>query len=344
MKATFNFEIDTISKYRTELMGISILGIMLAHIWGWTEIQNDIIQKMIDLFSRLSHTNGFLLLSGFGLFYSMSKYITPPACRNLTVSRPIIYSFWRRRVMRLVIPFLVISCPFYVYSDLYINHDILEYILDQSSLYFWFYGNNGMWYISISILLYFCFPLFYSLINNKFSNCLLLCFFVYAIVFGISKMFPEYYQMTVLGLPKISIFIFGCYVGYLAYSHRTINMLLLALLVLPVIYLMGKLKQTDAFFSNPYEDCVRLITIPLCCLALNVITRIKFLKVIMVILRFLGKYSLELFVLHMLMKGSIFNSELGLCYPLCGALLFFLSVVLCYPVHLVIDSITRQIK
>lgn len=72
------FEVDAISKFRTELMGVSILGIMLAHIWGWTEIQNDALQQFVDWFSRLSHTNGFLLLSGFGLYYALSKHISPP--------------------------------------------------------------------------------------------------------------------------------------------------------------------------------------------------------------------------------------------------------------------------
>lgn len=202
-----------------------------------------------------------------------------------------------------------------------------------------------MWYISISVFLYAIYPMIYSLINNRFHNCFLLCMGVYLLVYIISRLCPEYYRITSLGLPKIPIFIFGCYLGYLASIHKKVNAIYLFLVVVPLIFIFGRAKVVDDFFENPYEDLIRFITLPLCCWGFIFMQRFTKHNILLTFFRFLGRYSLELYILHMLLYGVVFNScNTALSLPLCGVLLFILSLILCQPVHIFIDSIIQKIK
>lgn len=62
-----------ISKYRSELMGYAILGVLIGHIIVFGEVHNCDFISVATWFSSLIHTPGFLFLSGFGVFYSMNK-------------------------------------------------------------------------------------------------------------------------------------------------------------------------------------------------------------------------------------------------------------------------------
>ncbi len=89
------FEINTISKYRSELMGLAILGVMCGHFMNHT-YQNNLLFSI----ARIIHTPGFLFLSGFGLYYSF-------------VNNSNLGSFYLKRLKRLYFPFLLISTPFF---------------------------------------------------------------------------------------------------------------------------------------------------------------------------------------------------------------------------------------
>ena len=86
------FKFNLISKYREELMGYAIFGVLVSHLLMWLDIKIPGVNMVL----RLIYTQGFLFLSGFGLYYSLSKSSE-------------ILPFYKRRVKRLYIPF-VLSC------------------------------------------------------------------------------------------------------------------------------------------------------------------------------------------------------------------------------------------
>ena len=65
-----NSGFSVFSKFRQELMGIAILGVCLLHAFGWAGIGDSVISKVVSPFARIAFTDGFLFLSGFGLYYS----------------------------------------------------------------------------------------------------------------------------------------------------------------------------------------------------------------------------------------------------------------------------------
>ena len=92
---------DIISDYRGVLMGISIIciivfhyvedcGIYHVHKNGWVEFFRNYITS--------SSVDGFLFLSGFGLYYAMKKH-------------PDISQFYKRRFTKILIPYFLVSIP-----------------------------------------------------------------------------------------------------------------------------------------------------------------------------------------------------------------------------------------
>lgn len=336
----FKIDFSLLSRFRSELMGLSILGIMLAHLSGWMNIQSHVMVKFVDVFSRLSHTEGFLLLSGLGLYYSLSNRITPPPPRTsnehyLDISR--VKKFYIRRFWRLMAPFALMSFPFYFVGDLLLHTDLKRFLLDWSTLYFWFYGNNGMWYISVSIVFYALFPLVYKVINDSLKKLLICILVVFTLLLILRYASPDYYKMTELGITKFVIFVIGCYFGYLSKNKINANIYIYysSMLAIMACFFIGK-KWDELFFQSFYETTLRLMTIPLCCICFLLLSKCKQMSFVGVSFRWLGKYSLELYVLHMLFKGLFYSDFVPLSPVGKGYALFFTSLILCCPVHVAI--------
>ena len=157
---------NIIGKYRSQLMGIAILNVLVLHSLGWTEFHHPTwAATALNTFGRLIFTEGFLFLSGYGLYYSLHKN------SNLKV-------FFTKRVKRLLIPYWLMTLPFFMLWLLMGKYGMLGFAQRVSTLYFWFHGNYvGMWYISVSVLLYLCFPLIYRVLQRRggyfiaFSDC-----------------------------------------------------------------------------------------------------------------------------------------------------------------------------
>lgn len=145
------FHLSDISKYRQELMGLGIIGVLLSHLVtvGGFDKQNVVVQALL-FFKQLVYTQGFLFLSGFGLFFSMSKDGRYTA-------------FVRRRLNRLYIPFVLMALPFLTYQ-VFVRNESLWCLLGRlTTVSYWIEGNySGMWYVAISMLLYLLFPLYYK--------------------------------------------------------------------------------------------------------------------------------------------------------------------------------------
>lgn len=213
------FEFNRFSQFRAELMGIAILGVLIEHGISWMELGSTILTKPFEWFARIAFTEGFLFLSGLGLYYSFTRDSN-------------IRSFYDKRIKRLVIPFMIMALPFYLCSWMAGEDSFSEFFLKETSLYFWLYGNNGMWYISLSILLYFLFPFIYRGIHSdkSFSVRNYSIIFITTIVLIVSLCLfkRDYYYMTGIAISKIPMFLIGMLAGYLSISSKRCNLIKLS--------------------------------------------------------------------------------------------------------------------
>jgi len=63
MNKILSFKFSELSLFRNSLMGLGILGVLVAHALAWMKVDAGFIYKILNLFSRLVFVEGFLFLS-----------------------------------------------------------------------------------------------------------------------------------------------------------------------------------------------------------------------------------------------------------------------------------------
>ena len=109
------FTWSDISTYRGELFGASILSVVLYHYFAIflnTEAPNTVIRILTKFYNSAVGSVGvdiFIILSGFGLYYSLSR-------------REKLSAFYRKRVYRVVLPYLVCGLVYWIIMDFFFFH------------------------------------------------------------------------------------------------------------------------------------------------------------------------------------------------------------------------------
>ena len=104
-------------------------------------------------------------------------------------------------------------------------------------------------------------------------------------------------------------------------------------------------KQSDVFIPY-YEMAYRLLMMPLACLAMECLKTKRF----NLLLRWFGRYSLEIYVLQMLVIGvaqkvlEAMHCPLSLIPVLHTLLTFAIVIGFCVPIHNGIDKLINKIK
>lgn len=145
------FNLGLLSKYRTTLMGIAAIFIILCHIPQYgVEVHHTL--RSILIYGNIG-VDIFLFLSGLGCYYSLSK--------NTKLS-----IWYKKRFFRIFIPYTLIQIPFWLYYIILGNFNILNEFIIYSTIVFWIW-HLGAWYIALLIPLYLLTPFIYKVLHNK---------------------------------------------------------------------------------------------------------------------------------------------------------------------------------
>lgn len=331
-----------VSNYRQALMGLALLGVMSSHWFGFQGISSGTAFRVVSLFAKLVFTEGLLFLSGYGLYYSFSRDTN-------------IGLFYRRRLFRLYIPFFLLSFPLYTYWFLVDNGYTFSYFLQQiTTVYFWTHGNyGGMWYVSISLVLYLFFPFFYKYVfsSDKPNGVLVrggaLLVFVIAAEVLLSGISPTYFDTVSIGVTKIPMFLFGMVFGFLEKNnYLSIKRYCYLIASIAVLYLtLSLLKGNNQWLRYACGWSQKLFFIPLVC-GLFSITEHVFHSGVVGFFNWFGKYSLELYIIHlhlfMLLDKSSVSSLLSQRWI--ATIAIGLAIILCVPVNRLISYLIGRIQ
>lgn len=303
IKSFSNLRWGIFSKYRNELFGISIITIMLLHycndLAGTSEAPR-LLQQVAAAWKIIIGSTGvdcFLFLSGMGLYFSMQK------------DSRIIF-FFKRRFNRSVLPYLIYGFVYWVLYDLVIKQvSIRRFCVDYSLLAFWVSNKHQFWYLSMCFFLYFLFPFVYRVIftkdlaKQKHREIMLFICLVVGVTL-IAILIPQFYKRTEIGLCRIPIFFLGCVVGRYVKNNKEMRYplvwLLFGILLRGVSLVTKKLVSNTLFFSTSFPlnrwilSCYAFSLMLLCISCFEIF---KFDK-IRRFLRWIGSYSLELYITH----------------------------------------------
>jgi len=155
------FNINAISKYRTELMGLATILILICHAPGNGVTFHPIISRLMA-FGNLG-VELFLLLSGLGLYYSLESHKS-------------LGEWYRKRYARLLVPYIMIATPLFVCTNISNETGLCGFLIDITTLNWWLYG-KWFWFVAMLIPLYAITPVLYRLMSLKRGGVLIISIF-----------------------------------------------------------------------------------------------------------------------------------------------------------------------
>ena len=219
-KTRKTFNLFAISEARNVIFGIATLWIGLFHSDYLNDtisfyIKSDFIAEPLKFIRGTGNVgvDMFLFLSGIGLYFSFMKD-----------SR--VLSFWKKRLMR-VLPSAFLIATFY-FSLRYVNGRFssgpLYYVLRETFLYFFVKGERVFWFISLILLMYLVFPIFYKIIDKwKAWGMIVLVAVIVAGTFAVRAIAPGVYSNVEIALCRIPVFVIGIWAGRFVMEKKEID-------------------------------------------------------------------------------------------------------------------------
>lgn len=324
-----------LSKYRIELMGCTMLSVLVAHIITLGGLVDTLGGNIVLTIRSFLPVKAFLFLSGYGMMYSLKKNDDT-------------FSFFKRRFYRFLLPFWCLAIPFFMLIVVVDHKDIWFFITSITTAKFWISGNYyGMWYVAISLFLYLITPPIYAVVkkckNWAWLFILVVLFTFILIGFAIKTKYPVYWNLTSIGIAHIPYYFMGMLYAFFAQKKIDNKYVLGFLSIIIVSYLIFfSLGYTKAnFFIGAAKLTIGLAVIilifSLC--SKNIILN----TVINNSMKWMGKYSYEIYLLHLYLWFIIRNTlYLGEWQNI--ALACVLSIILAYPVHIVVNWICNKVQ
>lgn len=317
-----------ISKYRTALMGVAIIGVMIGHCK--TDWPVSIFSKAVGVLCYSVFTGGFLFLSGFGLYYSMSK--------NASVKE-----FYAKRMKRVLVPWACIAIPYFLFMDVIHSAYCNNFLWHVSTLAFWKSGNySGMWYISVILALYLVYPLYHRIaykegILRPFTLLLVLELILTA-EYLLVKCVPDYYERISI-CKNVGLFFIGSEVAASMNNER--KWLFVDLGGAILLYLLADfVLKIGGHIYIPYN----LLCICLWAWLFNAIQSSKIGNSCIRVIEWFGRYTLELYMIHLFIYYILKNVLLpdvsnNILFPVA----VLLAIAVCKPVHNSIVNLKKNL-
>lgn len=281
---TKRIKLEDLFQYRSVWMGIAILWVVFYHV-------RIVWQEPLNTIRKVSYggVDLFLFASGIGCYYSLS--------RDGDLLR-----FLKRRFLR-IIPvywfFLLFWCTVKMLTGgIPVSAIIGNFLCIQT---FTYRGNDFNWYISAIWLLYFLAPFFKEAADRMSSwvqcGLMLLVLLLFSIPFGESR-------ALITTMTRIPLFFLGVYFGKLAKNGAVLTKSLFAGAMISLFLGLGLLfyfleYHADKLWNGLYWYPFLLI-IPGMCLLISCICQAVRIRPLQKGLAFLGKYSFEIYLVHVL--------------------------------------------
>ena len=149
-------KLNNLSLRRTQLMGVATLMILVCHASSSHVLMPHWLGKLMDLGNY--GVDIFLMLSGLGLYYSLSKKPITSVMGGV--------NYCKRRGCRILTSYWIIYIPYCIIFLLLSKYSFGECMLCLSALEYWLF-HRGAWFVSLVLILYFLAPCLYRLMTGK---------------------------------------------------------------------------------------------------------------------------------------------------------------------------------
>ena len=298
------FSYENLSRYRTVLMGLQIILIICFHFAVDGYYVRD--SRIIYLFYKYIRSSGvdmFLLLSGVGLYFSWKK-------------TPVIRTFYLKRYTRILVPYFLVAIPAWIWLDVfYLNAGWGKFFEDLFFLTFFFEQTRWFWYILMIGFCYLVFPYLFAVVETageritRNMRILVLCLTSTLVLMLLQLYYTELYSSVSIALSRIPAFLIGVLIGKAVYEKQVVSrkylyvMLILAIVIAwPLQIVSTKILGVYSLAFLNYELSLLFVMILSWLRENNNRWLMRLHIVITSVLGWFGKYTLELYLIHVLVR------------------------------------------
>lgn len=283
-----------LSKYRGVLMGFAILWVMYFHIPIKSVTEVGWFIHRIGFYG----VDIFLFLSGLGVYFSLMK-------------RPNVLGFYRARLARILPAYIIVACVSYCFLRLD-KASALDFFYYISGIGYWTRHTRFDWYIPTQLAFYLITPLFlffYKKLGGKGQIIYTAVWMSLSVPLCIIMYYGNLIYLWGTAV-RLSVFFLGIHTGRLVAEDKEVTKTSLILNIaafsvgtFSAYYLNGCVKE-PAYIQNGLNCYPALLMMPSFCLLVSLgLSALgkkypKVEKAIAIPFGFLGKYSLELYLLH----------------------------------------------
>lgn len=273
------------SKYRTQIMGLAAIMIIVCHIRGLDFLDIPFVEKLVWLGNY--GVEIFLFVSGIGMYYSLTQ-------KNIGL-----FQWYKRRYVRITIPFLLIAASIYpLRIILNIPASLSDFLLYITTLEFWIY-HRGAWYVAMLFPLYFLTPYLVKVISTYKVRALIVSVLI-MILLGISYIPSEneIIRNIQFVISRVPVFILGIGVAPYVKNEYGISAIRTCVIIVGGLLLWH-------YLNFPLGGGIAII----CLLGIFIAFICKY-KQINNALKFMGNMSLEsyltnIYIGHIIMKSDV---------------------------------------
>ena len=271
---------ERIAKFRSQIMGIAAIGVLLVHsrkIVGWSPV----IKKLFGYGGIGVYV--FVFLSAVGLYNSLKS-------SGGGYSKP---EFYKRRAIRLIVPYCMIAGTWYGLVDLLIERNLALFLYDISTWSFWL-EHKGAWYVAMLIPVYIFFPWFYDWAEKKNRDSRVLGSLVLVIILGFvcDAIRPRVYEHLSQVISSVIVYLIGFYYAGLDDKSNKSGILLGSICCAAyVVKAVTPLKNIE-FVSNLSWAMLGIPIVFISAWCINAVQS----RYLNCVLGFFGKYSLEMYL------------------------------------------------
>lgn len=326
--------VNIISKYRSQLMGIAIVLVALFH--SNIVRANNVLDYLC--FSGDIGVDIFFFLSGFGMFYAYLK-------------KPTVQEFYWKRLVRIV--------PVWFLVNLYIQLDnvgfqvqhinLLEFFKQMTGFSFWIDGNLYFWYIPAQLAFYLITPLFMYFYRKDKKNAYAVFGIAWIILLLVSILLHD--AKYFIFLFRWPVYFLGIGIGELSYKQRSISkrqITALMFLMLAGFVLVDFIRKNNGHGMIRYDFkyfAYVVIVIPFVFGLSWILSKIKWRKSV---LSFLGGITLEIYLLHEFILRKICSVVEKIPFDSCGIifniLVFIVAVGISWLLHSCVTCVEKWNK
>jgi len=218
-----------------------------------------------------------------------------------------------------VIPYLIVAVPFWVISDNAFRADgAIETIKDISFYTFFSDGTNTLWFIGFITAMYLVFPVVYALVGKRgthdVSNMCILIAILDVTMILIRKYFPEIGENISIAYGRAPDFVIGVFLGKYIQDDKEIRPFNAAI-VSVIFILIGIISKVYFELATFERIFTPLFALGVVIVAVSLLQLIRRSSVFMRFLRLVGKYSLEIYMCHIVIRALMTDKDIPLYIP-----------------------------